>query len=278
VRRTPAARPRRATRQAPRQGFVSLVGAGPGDPGLLTLRALDRLRAADLVLYDGLVSTAIVALAEAAEKVSVARRVGPKTLTQDEVSARIIAGARAGFRVVRLKSGDPFVFGRGGEEAQALAAAGIPFEIVPGVSSVLAAPALAGIPVTHRGVSAAIVVVSGHAPEGYETVLSTLAPGSATVVVMMGFRRRRALAQALVRLGWKRETPAAVIVNASRPNQRVWSGRLSALGTRDGFSTKDATGILVIGEVVSAATSIDAALPVKIEEQRPWQPMMIRRH
>jgi uroporphyrin-III C-methyltransferase / precorrin-2 dehydrogenase / sirohydrochlorin ferrochelatase len=259
-------------------GFASIVGAGPGAPDLLTIRALDRLHTADLVLYDGLVPKAIVDLAQGAQCVSVARRVGPKVLTQDEVTDRIIAGARAGLRVVRLKAGDPFVFGRGGEEARALVAAKIPFEIVPGLSSALAAPALAGIPTTHRGLSAAVVVVSGHDPASYEPVLRGIEPGSATVVVLMGLGSRRQVARSLVRAGWPRSTPVAVIVEASQPSQRVWTGRLSALGLKDDVTRRDAPGVIVVGSVVSAASAFDAALPLMVEELRIWQPRMIRRH
>lgn len=237
----------------PGRGFVSLVGAGPGAPDLLTVRAVERLRDADLVLYDGLVPPAVVALATSAECVSVARRVGPKALTQEQVCERLVSAARAGRRVVRLKSGDPFVFGRGGEETRALVDAGIPFEVVPGLSSALAAPALAGIPVTHRGLSSGFVVVSGHGPEAWEPLLDTVAPGSATVVVLMGVGRRQAIAAYLTGRGWNGATPVAVVVNASRPDQRVWMGQLATLGTDDGVETREEPGVLVIGDVVAVA-------------------------
>src|SRR5690606_3561180 len=171
-------------------GFVSLVGAGPGDPDLLTLRAVDRLRSADLVLHDGLVPAAVLALAGAAECVSVARRVGEKRLSQQDVCGLMVAAARIGQRVVRLKSGDPFVFGRAGAEVHALIEAGIPFEVVPGLSTAIAAPTLAGIPVTHGGVSSGLLVVSGHAPEAWAPLLGAIPPGAATVVVLMGKRTR----------------------------------------------------------------------------------------
>lgn len=244
---------RRTVPPRPAKGFASIVGAGPGDPELLTVRALDRLRRADLVLFDGLVPRAIVNLARKAERVSVARRFGPKTLTQDEVSDRIIAGARAGRRVVRLKAGDPFVFGRGGEEVGALVRAGVPFEIVPGLSTALAAPAMVGIPVTHRGVSAAVVVVSGHAADSYGPIVDALAPGSATLVVLMGLGERKALGRRLVKAGWTRATPAAVIVNASQPTEMVWTGRLGALGAGDGLTSREDPGVIVVGEVVDLA-------------------------
>lgn len=231
------------------RGFVSLVGAGPGDPDLLTVKARKRLEQADLVLFDGLVPRALLKLAPRAERVSVARRVGPKALTQEEVGDRIIAGARAGLRVVRLKSGDPFVFGRGGEEVLALIQAGVPFEVVPGVTTAFAAPALAGIPVTHRGVSTAVVVVSGHAPDGYAPVLTRLAPGSATIVVLMGLGERRAIGRCLVRAGWKTSTPAAVVLNASQPTEKVWRGTIGSLGVRDRIQHREEPGVIVVGEV-----------------------------
>lgn len=252
------------------------MGAGPGDPELLTVRAVDRLRRADLVLYDGLVPGAVIDLATSAEKVSVARRAGHKTLTQSDVCDLIIAGARLGQRVVRLKSGDPFVFGRGGEETRALVEAGIPFEIVPGLSAVTAGPALAGIPVTHRGLSSGFVVVSGHGPEAYEPLLGALVPGSATLVVLMGMGTRVTIATFLTGIGWKPETPAAIVVNASRPGQHVWTGTLANLGLRDDDERRDDPGVIVIGEVVSAA-----AMPQDISgflaEEHTWQPMTIRK-
>ena len=143
-------------------GLVSLVGAGPGDPELLTRRAARRLAEADLVLYDALVDPAVLELAGKAQRFYVGKRAGRHHVTQEQIHRILIRAAQRGQRVVRLKGGDPFVFGRGGEEALALAEAGIAFEVVPGISSSVAAPALAGIPVTHRGMSTGFVVVSGH--------------------------------------------------------------------------------------------------------------------
>lgn len=258
------------------RGFVSIVGAGPGDPDLLTVRAVDRLRRADLVLYDGLVPQAVIDLAVSAEKVSVARRAGHKTLTQADVSELIVSGARLGQRVVRLKSGDPFVFGRGGEETRALVEAGVPFEIVPGLSAAIAGPGLAGIPVTHRGRASGFVVVSGHGAEAYEPLLGALAPGSATVVVLMGMGTRSAIARYLTGLGWTPDTPTALVVNASRPDQRVWIGTLGDLGDRNDDGHPDDPGVIVIGEVVSAAAMPDDITGFLAEEYT-WQPMTIRR-
>jgi uroporphyrin-III C-methyltransferase / precorrin-2 dehydrogenase / sirohydrochlorin ferrochelatase len=152
--------------------------------------------------------------------------------------------------VVRLKGGDPFVFGRGGEEALALVAAGIPFEVVPGVSSAIAAAELAGIPVTHRGVSAAFVVVSGHAPAGYEQVLTTLAPQSATVVVLMGLASAGNIAAMLAAHGWKPATPAAIIRGAATEGAELWTGTLAELATAVEQSDSDRPGTIVIGDVV----------------------------
>jgi uroporphyrin-III C-methyltransferase/precorrin-2 dehydrogenase/sirohydrochlorin ferrochelatase len=257
-------------------GFVSLVGAGPGDPDLLTLRAVDRLRSADLVLYDGLVPSAVIELAAGAERVSVARRAGQKSLTQADVNELLVSAARLGQRVVRLKSGDPFVFGRGGEEVRALVEAGVPFEVVPGVSAAIAAPGLAGIPVTHRGVASGFVVVSGHGAEAYEPLLGALTPGSATVVVLMGMGHRRSIARFLADAGWRADTPVAIVVSASQPNQRVWIGRLATLGVEDEAGARDEPGVIVIGEVVTAAGMPHDVTGFLAEEYR-WQPMTIRK-
>jgi uroporphyrin-III C-methyltransferase len=234
-------------------GLVSLVGAGPGAPDLLTVRAVDRLKRADLVLYDGLVPAAVVDLAAPAECVSVARRVGPKTLTQADVNDLMIAAARRGRRVVRLKSGDPFVFGRGGEEVGALAEAGVAFEVVPGISAAIAAPTLVGIPLTHRDVASGFVVVSGHGEAAYQPLLGRLPPGSGTVVALMGLGHRAELARFLLDVGWAGETPVAIVINASRPDQRSWFGTLAALGTGDDAGDRDDPGVIVMGDVVTLA-------------------------
>ena len=244
TRSTPRATPGR------RRGRVSLVGGGPGDPALLTVRAVDRLHAADLVLYDGLTSRRALALAPDAEHVSVARRVGRKTLTEARVIEMMIAAARAGRRVVRLKSGDPYLLARGGEEVLALRDAGVRVEVVPGLTTALASSAVAGIPVTLRGISSGLVVVSGHAADSYEPVLSRLPPHGVTVVVLMGLGERSAIRRCLRRAGWPAATPAAVVVDASRPGQRVWTGKLAALGLRDDGPAIVALPAGSIGDVV----------------------------
>ncbi|HVM67914.1 MAG TPA: uroporphyrinogen-III C-methyltransferase, partial [Acidimicrobiales bacterium] len=166
---------------------VALVGAGPGDPGLLTVRGAALLRAADVVLYDSLAEQSLLDLAPpGAERRFVGKTPGAP-MPQEEINALLVAHARAGRRVVRLKGGDPFVFGRGGEEAEALAAAGIPFEVVPGVTSAVAVPAYAGIPVTHRGLSTSFTVVTGHSRHAVdaETNWEALARAGGTIVVLM---------------------------------------------------------------------------------------------
>jgi uroporphyrin-III C-methyltransferase/precorrin-2 dehydrogenase/sirohydrochlorin ferrochelatase len=240
------------------RGRVALVGAGPGAPDLLTLRASARLRTADVVFYDGLTTRQALALAPSAEHVSVARRVGRKTLGQAQVIAMMIEAAREGRQVVRLKSGDPFVLGRGGEEARALRAAHVPVEVVPGITTALAAPALAGIAVTERGVSAALVIISGHDAASYMPVLGRLEPGSATLVVLMGLAERAGVRRCLVDAGWSTATPAAIVIQASRTGERVWVGTLGTLGTRvDGVRGRTEPGVIVIGEVVERRTPLD---------------------
>jgi uroporphyrin-III C-methyltransferase/precorrin-2 dehydrogenase/sirohydrochlorin ferrochelatase len=246
-------------------GFVSLVGAGPGDPGLLTLRAARALERADLVLYDALVSPEALALAPRAQRFSVGKRCGRPQIRQETIQALMVRAARRGKRVVRLKGGDPFVFGRGGEEALALAAAGIPFEVVPGVSCAIAAPALAGIPVTHRGRASAFVVASGHFDGDLPAALASIAPGSATLVVLMGVSTRARLAAALLRRGWDPTTPAALVWGAGGPDQQAWRGRLAALGDADAAAAGDLPGTIVIGDVVDLAGAI--AAPARVPEQ-----------
>jgi len=168
----------------------------------------------------------------------------------------MIRAARRGKRVVRSKCGDPFLLGRGGEEALALAAAGIPFEVVPGISSALAAPALAGIPVTHRGLASGFAVVSGHAEETYGPILASIAPNSLTLVVLMGLSTRAALAGFLLARGWPASTPAAIVLGASTADSYLWTGVLEDLGCAPIPEESDAPGTLVIGEVVSVASSL----------------------
>ena len=247
-------------------GFVSLVGAGPGDPQLLTRAAYDRLERAELVLYDALVSQDVLALAPRAQRFYVGKRAGRASMSQETINRLLVRAARRGRRVVRLKAGDPFVFGRGGEEALALDAAGVPFEIVPGVTAAIAAPALAGIPVTHRGAASAFVTVSGHDERAWAPVLEALPPHSATIVVMMGLRSRHDIAGRLIARGWDITTPAAVLVAASTPGAQTWMGSLGDLAgfgpsaSSDGEGYGDGAGTIVIGEVVRVGQQLTGSL------------------
>ena len=241
-------------------GRVAIVGAGPGGPDLLTLRAARALAEAELVLYDALVATETLALAARAQRFCVGKRAGRPSVRQETIHRLLVRSARRGKRVVRLKGGDPFVLGRGGEEALALVAAGVPFEVVPGVSSAVAAPALSGIPVTHRGLSSAFVVVSGHAEEAWRPVLAGLSPGTLTVVVLMGLASRGSMAAALMARGWAPSTPAAILWGAGTPASARFVGSLADLGQAVAPSVaRGAAGTIVVGAVVGLASILAAA-------------------
>ena len=239
-------------------GMVSLVGAGPGDPGLLTRAAVARLRRADLILFDALVSPGILSLARRARRFPVGKRAGRPSMRQETIHALMIRAARRGDRVVRLKGGDPFVFGRGGEEALALRAANIPFEVVPGVSSAIAAPALANIPVTHRGIASAFTVIAGHAASSYEPVLDAISPGAITLVFLMSLGQQRGIARALIARGWRSTTPAAIVLAASRDDAEEWTGTIASLAAGHGMQDAERPGMIVVGEVVSVREQLAA--------------------
>jgi uroporphyrin-III C-methyltransferase/precorrin-2 dehydrogenase/sirohydrochlorin ferrochelatase len=240
-----------------RTGRVCLIGAGPGSADLITVRGARRLAEADLVLYDALASEEMRVYAPNARWFFVGKRACRQSIAQDVLNRLLIKYARRGLYVVRLKCGDPFVFGRGGEEALALARAGVPFEIVPGVSTAVAAPALAGIPVTHRGLSSSFLVVTGHHEETYAPILDGLPPGSATVVAMMGLRQRARIAARLLGRGWSAETPAAIVVGAATPQSWRWVGALAELGGAEiPAASAAAPGMLVIGQVVGLAAEL----------------------
>jgi uroporphyrin-III C-methyltransferase/precorrin-2 dehydrogenase/sirohydrochlorin ferrochelatase len=243
-------------------GLVSLVGAGPGDPGLLTRRGAERLASADVVLYDALVDADTLRLAPRAHCFFVGKRAGRPSVSQRTIERLLVRAARRGKRVVRLKCGDPFVLGRGGEEAQALAAAGVPFEVVPGVTSAIAAPALAGIPVTHRGLSAGFAVVAGHHEATYGPILDGLAPGSLTLVLLMGVASRQRIADRLVARGWSPDTPAAVLLGASSARAATWTGPLRALGAAALPGAGDLPGTLVVGAVAALDLGAAASSPL----------------
>ena len=244
-------------------GHVSIVGAGPGDPGLLTRAAMSRLRAADLVLYDALIDQRILRYARKAQKFHVGKRAGRHAVEQGSIHTIMIRAARRGKQVVRLKGGDPFVFGRGGEEALALRRAGVSYDVVPGVTSAVAAPGSAGIPVTHRGVASALLIVSGHDQESFGHAIESARSGGVTIVILMGLRRASALACLLVDRGWRRNTPAAVVVDGTTGRQQVWTGVLDDLAGDRVALDGDGPGTIVIGDVVALANQSAVAQPFR---------------
>ena len=240
---------------------VYLVGAGPGDPGLITVRGADALARADVVVYDRLASPALLDLAPAdAERVSAGKAPGRAELSQDEINALLVARAHDGATVVRLKGGDPFVFGRGGEEAEALAAAGIPFEVVPGITSAIGAPAYAGIPVTHRGVSTHFTVVTGHedpSKPSADVDWAALAHAGGTLVILMGAGNVGEIARQLVDNGLAASTPVAAVRNGTRADQQTVRATLTTIGD----AGVRAPSAIVVGDV--------AALDLSWFESRP---------
>jgi uroporphyrin-III C-methyltransferase / precorrin-2 dehydrogenase / sirohydrochlorin ferrochelatase len=237
----------------PPVGPVHLVGAGPGDPELLTVRAARLLAAADLVVHDQLVPAPILALAAHAELVPVGRRLGHVVLPHEQVIDLLAEAARAGRRVVRLKGGDPVVFGRGAEEALELARRGVPAELVPGISSAIAAPELAGIPLTHRGVAAGFLVVTGQhaAGRGARVDWELAATFDGTLVILMGATRLAELLGALRAHGRPASTPAAIVQHAGRPEQRVLTGTIGDLPTLADAAGIGTPAVVVVGEVVA---------------------------
>jgi uroporphyrin-III C-methyltransferase / precorrin-2 dehydrogenase / sirohydrochlorin ferrochelatase len=237
-----------------RVGTVAIVGAGPGDLGLITVRGLELLRGADVVIYDRLVNGKLLDEAPpTARLVFAGKACGAHTLPQHEINARLIAEARAGHRVVRLKGGDAFVFGRGGEEALALADAGIAFEVVPGVTSAVAVPAAAGIPLTHRGVASSFAVVTGHGEaDGASRVdWSALARGVDTLVVLMGLGNLRTLAQTLIAHGRDPATPAALVERGTTEAQRTITTTLAELPAAAAAARLEPPVVTVVGPVVA---------------------------
>jgi uroporphyrin-III C-methyltransferase len=247
-----------------RRGKVWLVGAGPGDPELLTMRAHRLLTQAEVVAYDELVSQDILALAPAhAERIPVGRRAGGCRHHEARIHPTVVVRALEGKDVVRLKGGDPLVFGRGGEEAEELAAARVPFEIVPGISAALGAAASAGIPLTHRGHAASVTLVTAHAASGDALpALDATVPREGTVVFYMGLGRLAATCEALVTGGRDASTPAAVISRATLPDERVVIGTLADVAERARVAGLEAPALLVVGDVVTRRVESPAAIEV----------------
>ena len=242
-----------------KQGRVSLIGAGPGDPDLLTLRAARYLASAEILLYDRLVDVRILELAgPRAERIYVGKAPGENSrIRQERIFALMIGHARAGREVVRLKGGDPFVFGRGSEELLVLHAAGIAAEVVPGISAALAAPGAAGIPVTHRGLAAGFGVFTGHGAGGAPTSIDwTAAARSDTAVFLMGVERLGTIVKNLIEHGRPADEPVAVIERATRADMRVATGTLEDIQQRAAGLRSPAT--IVVGKVVGVRTALMA--------------------
>jgi uroporphyrinogen III methyltransferase/synthase len=239
--------------QKNKKGKVYIIGAGPGDPGLITLRALECLREADVVVYDYLVNEKLLQYAgEVARFIYAGKKGGDHTLSQDQINALLVKEALAGNTVARLKGGDPFIFGRGGEEAEVLALHNVPFEIIPGVTSAIAVPAYAGIPLTHRGVTSTVAFVTGHedpAKEKSDIDWQALA-GIGTLVFLMGVKNIGQITEALISHGKPPETPAALIRWGTTPQQEILSGSLCAIAAKALARGFLPPAILVVGKVV----------------------------
>jgi len=237
------------------KGWVWLVGAGPGDPGLITALGLQALAQADVILYDALVDEHLLTLSRA-EKIYAGKRAGVRSCKQDEISDTLVALAKEGKRVLRLKGGDPFVFGRGGEEAQALARAGVPFRIVPGVTAGIGGLAYAGIPVTHRDTNHAVTFITGHGIDGKLTKMdwAAVSRGAPTLVLYMARRFAAEISQALLAAGRKPDEPVAIVANAARADQQVIVTTLSGLAAA--AENAPSLAIIVIGENVRLAEEL----------------------
>ena len=244
-------------------GRVTLVGAGPGAPDLLTVRAVRALAAATVVVHDGLVDAAVLDLAPAARRIDVSKRRARHTLPQTEIGALLIAEARAGRTVVRLKGGDPFVFGRGGEEVEALVAAGIAVTVVPGVSAALGAAAEALMPLTHRDHASSVSFVAGTCQNLVEQDWAGLAGKGRTLVVYMGVTNASAIADKLIADGLAPETPCAVLERGTLPGSRALRTLLADLGRTIADHDVASPALLVIGDVARLGTAVDVLAALK---------------
>jgi uroporphyrin-III C-methyltransferase len=237
------------------KGWVWLVGAGPGDPGLITALGLQALAQADYILYDALVDKTLLTLSKA-EKIYAGKRAGVRSCKQDEISDLLVKLARDNNRVLRLKGGDPFVFGRGGEEAQALARAGVNFRVVPGITAGIGGLAYAGIPVTHRDTNHAVTFITGHGVDGKLTRLdwAAVSRGAQTLVFYMARKFAAEISQALQAAGRNPDEPAAIVANAARGDQQVIVTTLGKLAAA--AETAPALAVIVIGENVRLANEL----------------------
>ncbi|MGB0820585.1 MAG: uroporphyrinogen-III C-methyltransferase [Parvibaculales bacterium] len=242
-------------------GWVWLAGAGPGDPGLLTLHAVNALKQADKVVYDALVSEDILSLVRPdAELFYAGKRGGKPSWNQQDITDKLIELAQDGHRVLRLKGGDPFVFGRGGEEAQALVAADIPFRMIPGISAGVGGLGYAGIPATHRDVNHAVTFVTGHlAGKGQAELLdwASIAKASPVIVIYMAMSRLAVIAELLMQAGRSADEPVAIVTHATTPRQRIATGRLAEAAKLAEQHNLEPPSIIVIGEVVNLAETLN---------------------
>ena len=254
-----------------RAGQVWLVGAGPGDPELLTIKALKALQAADVVVHDGLVSGEILDLAPAsARRISVAKRKSRHSYSQGEINRMLVAFAREGLSVVRLKGGDPFIFGRGGEELEACRDAGVACHVIPGVTAALAAGASAGAPLTHRGAAQAVTFVTGHAAKGGEPDLDwdALARPNQTVVIYMGLSMAAPISARLMAAGRAGATPALIVENASRADERRITTTLAGLA--EAAAGLAGPALLIVGEAMALAEAHVPELSLRLRgNERP---------
>ena len=235
-------------------GHVWLCGAGPGDAALLTLHALSALKQADVVVHDALIGADILAMARDGAELVYAGKRGGQSATQAEISQLLVMLAQAGKRVLRLKGGDPFMFGRGGEEAEMLAAHSIPFRIIPGISAGIGGLAYAGIPVTHRDVNTAVTFVTGHDDS---TDWSAISKASAVIVIYMGLKRIGLIAGALIAAGRRADEPVAIVTNASLPTQQVLQTTLGTVGQDLTTTPMAPPAIICIGRIVSLRNVLD---------------------
>jgi uroporphyrinogen III methyltransferase / synthase len=252
-------------------GKVYLVGAGPGDPGLLTVRGLELLHIAQVIVYDQLVNPLLLEEASpVANRIYVGKRAGRHCIAQEEINRLLIDHARLGYEVVRLKGGDPFVFGRGGEEAEALADANIPFEVVPGVSSAVAVPAYAGIPVTHRKFASSFAVVTGHeTPKAQAAVdWSKLANAVDTLVILMGLKSLPRITAQLLAHGRSLETPVAVVRWGTTNEQETITGTLADIVQKTAHVKSPV--VIVVGKVVDLRGRLDWFVPMAESMQETW--------
>jgi uroporphyrin-III C-methyltransferase/precorrin-2 dehydrogenase/sirohydrochlorin ferrochelatase len=255
----------------PERGSVVLVGAGPGDPGLLTLNAVRALQQADVILHDRLVSSDVLDLARRdATRIAVGKEAGGHSVAQDRIHELMLEHARAGRRVVRLKGGDPFIFGRGGEELEFLVRHRVPFEVVPGITAAVACGAYAGVPLTHREHSQSVRLVTAHCGDSLDTLdWAGLAQDRQTIALYMGVAGMAKIAERLVAHGRSSSTPVAIVENGSRPDQRVTLARLDELGDVAARGGVRSPALLIVGEVAALA----GRLHWFGEAPRPWQRM-----